>query len=160
MLVLVDVPPQFSGVGGCMTAKMKLPLKSLALQAVVEPFVMPATPDVLSIGRRCVKHGLSFWWPPWSKRPVLSPPKGKGKQTGKNSPVKGSGKKGTAWTPPAPSPQQQVWCKTDSNGNQYCTQYQLGKCKFGNQCRNSHNCPVDIGGGWPCDKRHMAKNHK
>ena len=62
-----------------MTAKMKLPLKSLALQAVVEPFVMPATPDVLSIGRRCVKHGWSFWWPPWSKRPVLSPPKGKGK---------------------------------------------------------------------------------
>ena len=62
-----------------MTAKMKLPLKSLALQAVVEPCVMPATPDVLSIGRRCVKHGWSFWWPPWSKRPVLSPPKGKGK---------------------------------------------------------------------------------
>ena len=62
-----------------MTAKMKLPLMSQALHEVVEPFVLPATPDVLSIGRRCVKSGWSFWWPAWSKRPVLYPPKGKGK---------------------------------------------------------------------------------
>ena len=60
-IVPVDVPPQFSGVGGCMTAKMKLPLMSQALQTVVEPYVLPATPDVLSIGRRCVKSGWSFW---------------------------------------------------------------------------------------------------
>ena len=62
-----------------MTARMKLPLMSQALSAVVDPYVLPATPDVLSIGKRCVKEGWSFWWPPWSKRPVLTPPKGKGK---------------------------------------------------------------------------------
>jgi len=77
-LVPVDNPPQFSGVGGCMTAQMKLPLMSQALSAVVDPYVLPATPDVLSNGKRCVKEGWSFWWPPWSKRPVLTPPKGKG----------------------------------------------------------------------------------
>ena len=75
----VPAPPQFSGVGGCMTANMKLPLKSLALQSEVDPFVLPATPAVLSVGRRCVRKGWAFYWPPWSKRPVLTPPKGKGK---------------------------------------------------------------------------------
>ena len=62
-LIPVDVPPHFSGVGGCMTAKMKLSLVRQALQAVVEPYVLPATPDVLSIGRRCVRMGWSFWSP-------------------------------------------------------------------------------------------------
>ena len=75
----VPAPPQFSGVGGCETANMKLPIKSLALQSEVDPFVLPATPDVLSVGRRCVRKGWSFYWPPWSKRPVLTPPKGKGR---------------------------------------------------------------------------------
>ena len=56
----VPAPPQFSGVGGCMTANMKLPIKSLALQSEVDPFVLPATPDVLSVGRRCVRQGWAF----------------------------------------------------------------------------------------------------
>ena len=50
----VPAPPPFSGVGGCMTANIKLPIKSLALQSEVDPFVLPATPDVLSVGRRRV----------------------------------------------------------------------------------------------------------
>ena len=62
-----------------MAAKMKLRIKSSALDSHVEPYVLPDTPDVLSVGKRCVEKGWYFWWPPWSKRPVLSPPKGKGK---------------------------------------------------------------------------------
>ena len=76
---LIPSPPTFSGVGGSTAAKMKLQIKSPALGSAVEPYILPNTPDVISIGKRCVEQGWSFWWPPWSKRPILSPPKGKGK---------------------------------------------------------------------------------
>ena len=62
-----------------MAAKMKLLIKSPALRSAIEPYVLPTTPDVISIGKRCVELGWSFWWPPYSKRPVLTPPRGKGK---------------------------------------------------------------------------------
>ena len=61
-----------------MAAKMKLLMKSKALRSAVEPYVLPQTPDVISIGKRCVELGWSFWWPPFSKRLVLTPPKGRG----------------------------------------------------------------------------------
>ena len=40
----------------------------------MEPLVMDETPDVISIGWRCVELGWSFWWPPFSLHPILSPP--------------------------------------------------------------------------------------
>ena len=43
----------------------------------MEPLVMDDTPDVISIGWRCVELGWSFWWPPVSLHPVLTPPQGK-----------------------------------------------------------------------------------
>ena len=42
----------------------------------MEPYVLDETPDVLSIGMRCVEHGWSFWWPPKSVHPILTPPTG------------------------------------------------------------------------------------
>ena len=42
----------------------------------MEPLVMDDTPDVISIGWRCVELGWSFWWPPSSLHPVLTPPQG------------------------------------------------------------------------------------
>ena len=63
-LSLISHPPTFSGVGGSMAAKMKLRLKSPALNSTVEPYVLPNTPDVISIGQRCVERGWYFWWPP------------------------------------------------------------------------------------------------
>ena len=56
-------PLLFSGVGGEKPADMILRVKSPALKTHVVPYVLDATPDVLSIGRRCVEEGWSFWWP-------------------------------------------------------------------------------------------------
>ena len=39
------------------------------LEEVAEPYILDATPDVLSIGRRCVEDGCEFHW-----APILSPP--------------------------------------------------------------------------------------
>ena len=34
--------------------------------AYVTPYVLPDSPDVLSIGRRCVQDGYGFYWAPFS----------------------------------------------------------------------------------------------
>ena len=72
-----DHPMLFSGVGGTKAAELKLRLLSPALGGAVEPLVMDNTPDVLSIGRRCVKLGWSFWWAPYSEHPILTTKEGK-----------------------------------------------------------------------------------
>ena len=33
---------------------------------VAEPYILDSTPDVLSIGRRCVEDGYAFYWEPYS----------------------------------------------------------------------------------------------
>ena len=48
--------------GGSVNAKMILPLHSSALNRDVEPLVLDQTPSVLSVGRRCMEEGFSFWW--------------------------------------------------------------------------------------------------
>ena len=55
---------------------MKLPLHSDALNRDVEPLVLDQTPSVLSIGRRCMEEGFSFWWQAY-KNPILYLPDGK-----------------------------------------------------------------------------------
>ena len=42
--------------------------------AHVTPYVLPDSPDVLSIGRRCVQEGYGFYWAPFSDTPALIPP--------------------------------------------------------------------------------------
>jgi hypothetical protein len=37
-------------------------------------YCMPDSPDVLSIGLRCVELGFGFWWEPYSETPALIPP--------------------------------------------------------------------------------------
>lgn len=60
-LSVISRPPTFSGVGGSVAAEIKLRLKSPALNSALEPYVLPDTPDVISIGQRCVERGWSFW---------------------------------------------------------------------------------------------------
>ena len=72
-----DNPMLFSGVGGTKAAELKLRLQSPALGGTVEPLVMENTPDVLTIGRRCVELGWSFWWAPYSLHPTLTTKEGK-----------------------------------------------------------------------------------
>ena len=59
-----------------MNAKMILPLHSTALDRDVEPLVLEQTPSVLSIGRRCMEEGFSFWWPAGGN-PILYMPDGR-----------------------------------------------------------------------------------
>ena len=44
---------------------------------VAEPYVLDSTPDVLSIGRRCVEDGYEFVWKPYSLHPTITTPSGK-----------------------------------------------------------------------------------
>ena len=43
---------------------------------VVEPYILDSTPDVLSIGRRCVEGGYAFHWEPYSLAPTMITPDG------------------------------------------------------------------------------------
>ncbi len=47
------------------------------LLEVAEPYVLDSTPDVLSIGRRCVEDGYEFHWGPYSLHPTITTPQGK-----------------------------------------------------------------------------------
>ena len=68
-------PLTLTGAGGNVPASLTLRLQSRAINiGVVEPYVLQHTPCVLSIGRRCVAEGWSFWWPPHSTDPVMIPP--------------------------------------------------------------------------------------
>jgi len=42
------------------------------------PLVLEDTPDVLTIGRRCVKQGFGFYWPPYSTEPFFEIPEERG----------------------------------------------------------------------------------
>ena len=44
------------------------------LKEVVQPYILAKTPNVLSIGRRCVDHGYSFVWEAYSWEPYLVSP--------------------------------------------------------------------------------------
>ena len=47
-----------------------------AFNEVAEPYVLASTPDVLSIGRRCVENGYHFEWEPYSIYPTMTLPSG------------------------------------------------------------------------------------
>ena len=42
----------------------------------VDPYILDSTPDVLSIGRRCVESGYEFHWTAYSLAPTLVRPDG------------------------------------------------------------------------------------
>ena len=47
----------------------KIPLVVENLNELMQPCILPTTPDVLSMGRRCIDKGYSFWWPCGSHSP-------------------------------------------------------------------------------------------
>ena len=51
-------------------------LQADELQEQIKPYLLDSTPDVLSIGRRCVKYGYGFQWDPFSVRPFFVNPAG------------------------------------------------------------------------------------
>ncbi len=44
---------------------------------VAVPYILDSTPDVLSIGRRCVEDGYEFVWRPYSLHPTITTASGK-----------------------------------------------------------------------------------
>ena len=54
-----------------------VPQQTGALGVNAEPYVLDQSPDVLSIGRRCVQDGYSFQWLPYSLAPTLKCPDGR-----------------------------------------------------------------------------------
>ena len=44
---------------------------------VAEPYILDSTPDVLSIGRRCVEDGYEFHWKAYSLHPTITTTTGK-----------------------------------------------------------------------------------
>ena len=47
---------------------------------VASPYVLPSTPDVLNVGRRCEKEGYEFHWNAFSKKPYMIKPSAQGGQ--------------------------------------------------------------------------------
>ena len=72
--------------------------------------------------------------------------KGWGKGGGKCGKGKGKqDKNGKGWP--------KKWAKTTPKGQNFCAAFhQNGNCRFGSQCRDSHNCPVMSADGWVCNK--------
>ena len=52
-------------VSGDLVARQQIAV----VNEVVEPYIFDSTPDVLSIGRRCVEDGHAFHWEPYSLAP-------------------------------------------------------------------------------------------
>ena len=48
-----------------------------AFGEVAAPCILDSTPDVLSIGRRCVEDGYRFVWEPYSLHPTMTTAAGK-----------------------------------------------------------------------------------
>ena len=61
---------------GTSQATTVAPLQVDRFMENIEPYVLPSTPNVLSIGRRCRHGGYGFYWPPFAKTPEVIAPDG------------------------------------------------------------------------------------
>jgi hypothetical protein len=65
----------FATANGRITTEIVAPMFCEELKDLVEPLVLPDTPAVLSIGRRCMRMGYGFYWHP-GQNPSLVTPEG------------------------------------------------------------------------------------
>jgi hypothetical protein len=65
----------FATANGRITTEIVAPMFCEELKDLVEPLVLPDTPAVLSIGRRCMHMGYGFFWHP-GRNPLLVTPGG------------------------------------------------------------------------------------
>ena len=74
---LLHQPIELNTAGGLTKCVHRLEIQCPALdEKSFEALVLHDTPAVLSIGKRCVKYGYGFHWPPGSLRPYLVAPSG------------------------------------------------------------------------------------
>eukprot|EP00974_Lingulodinium_polyedra_P003301 309038-Lingulodinium_polyedra.AAC.1 len=53
----------FNTANGVTHADEVLPVGVKEFASTVEPYILNNTPNVLSVGLRCMKHGFTFIWP-------------------------------------------------------------------------------------------------
>ena len=76
MITKAEFPVLLSTANDIISSDMIAPQQIGALGVNAEPYVLDQSPDVLSIGRRCVQDGYSFQWLPYSLAPTLKCPSG------------------------------------------------------------------------------------
>ena len=82
-----------------------------------------------------------------------TPSKGAGKQPRKGDKGQGKSGKGKGKQDKSSKGWPSKWAKTTPKGQKFCGAFhQHGNCRFGSQCRDSHNCPVMSADGWVCNK--------
>jgi hypothetical protein len=58
----LNKPLIFSTAGGQTQSYCTVPMYSQAMGGHIEPYLLPQTPPVLSIGKRCMEEGYEFHW--------------------------------------------------------------------------------------------------
>jgi hypothetical protein len=66
----------FNTVNGQIWAALECPMCIPPLKTQVSPYVLRSTPDLLSLGKRCVVDGYTFLWKGHSTRPIWTLPDG------------------------------------------------------------------------------------
>ena len=61
---------------GTRDASHCIPMQVLDFYENIEPYTLPSTPDVLTIGPRCRDQGYGFYWEPWASAPTFVNPRG------------------------------------------------------------------------------------
>src|SRR5665648_793356 len=70
------IPLTLSTANGLVSCTQVVGTQIGGFEEVAEPYLLDATPDVLSIGRRCVEDGCEFHWGPFSLLPTRTTAKG------------------------------------------------------------------------------------
>ena len=66
-------PLGFGTANGRALSYQSVPMHSKAMGGAISPYLLPNTPSVLSIGKRCMEEGYSFYWPA-NEQPYLETP--------------------------------------------------------------------------------------
>jgi hypothetical protein len=68
-------PLNLDTANGILRADMELPMQLAPFGVSISPLLLPCTPAVLSVGKRCMDEGYAFHWEPASM-PVMITPSG------------------------------------------------------------------------------------
>ena len=69
-------PQDFQTAGGRVTSEHVVPMHNSHYQESIRPYLLPETPWVLSVGKRCQAQGFCFFWGPFSDTPIIYSPMG------------------------------------------------------------------------------------
>ncbi len=76
-MITKSLNPVLLSTADIISSDMIVPQQIGALGVDAEPYVLEQSPDVLSIGRRCVQDGYSFQWLPYLRAPTPVWPRAK-----------------------------------------------------------------------------------